>query len=245
MRPRSAEPQPPSRVRLVRPALYRSGDTGVLPPDVRDFLIGLTTLADDEGWLMWRPAELGAALYPYTQPKRRRRDLERRAAILVAADLLVLHDCGCAFLPTLKRDHAVKSGNPTTAVWAWHMSHPRAESVPVRTDPSESRSDSDSSSASASSSLKDSDSSSASSRVRAVLPPRLMEALDRRAPANDPGRPDDLDDELVARAEQYLDGKAIREELLLTYVSSLTPGGVSVTRGFLLRGALDLAQRAS
>lgn len=129
------EPSAPSRVRLVRPQLYRSEATGTLAPDVRDLLVGLTTLSDDEGWLLWRRVEVAAALYPYAPSSARLRDLERRAARLIEAELLVVHDCGCAFLPSLKRDHAVKGGRQTSAVWSWHSSHP--PSGPVRASPSE------------------------------------------------------------------------------------------------------------
>lgn len=140
MSPRSTEPPPPSRVRLIRPAFYRSARTGALPPDVRDLMIGLITTVDDEGWLLWRLTELAAALYPYEPPARRLRDIKRRADVLVEAGLVIVHDCGCAFMPTAVRDHGMKGGNHTTAIWAWHMSHTSAESVLVRTDPSESRS---------------------------------------------------------------------------------------------------------
>lgn len=127
---RDAAPPAPSRVRVVRPQFYRSELTGRLAPDVRDLLVALTTLADDEGWLVWRPGELGAAIYPYTPAARRVRDLERRAAILQAAELLVLHGCGCGWLPTLREHHGIKGGAKSSAVWGWHSRH----SVGIRTD---------------------------------------------------------------------------------------------------------------
>ena len=43
----------------------------------------------------------------------------------------------------------------------------------------------------------------------------------------------------MLQALAFLDGKAIREELLVAYVSSLKPTGGSGTRGHFLRSALD------
>jgi len=119
---------------MVRPQFYRSEATGSLPPDVRDCLIGITTITDDEGWLLWRPAEIAAVLYPFAPARRRLRDLERRAQRLIDAGLVEVHDCGCAFLPTLKEHHGIKGGNQTRGVWGWHERH---KSVQVRTDTDE------------------------------------------------------------------------------------------------------------
>lgn len=130
---RDAAPPAPSRVRLVRPGFYRSQTTGALAPDVRDLLLGLATMADDEGWLVWRPAEIAATIYPYAPIGRRVRDLERRSAVLVDAELLIHHDCGCSLMPTLKAHHATKGGVQSSAVWAWHVRH-RDESLQSTTD---------------------------------------------------------------------------------------------------------------
>src|SRR5262245_20227969 len=89
----SSAPPAPSRVRIIRPQFYRSALTGSLPPDVRDCLIGLTTVADDEGWLLWSPAEIATTIYPYAPARRRAADLERRAGKLQAAGLLVVEEC--------------------------------------------------------------------------------------------------------------------------------------------------------
>jgi hypothetical protein len=131
-------PPAPSRARVVRPSSWRSSLTGMLAPDVRDALLGLTTLADDEGWLMWSPDEITAWLYPYTTVGRRLADLKRRAAILETAGLLVIHGCGCAYLPTMKEQHGIKGGRPTAQIWNWHYGHvpPRA---PTDSHPREGR----------------------------------------------------------------------------------------------------------
>jgi hypothetical protein len=66
----STRPPTPYRTRVVRPTLYRSERTGSLAPDVRDLLIGLTTMADDEGWMTWAPREIAAMLYPFVSAGR-------------------------------------------------------------------------------------------------------------------------------------------------------------------------------
>jgi len=160
-RPEASPPPAPSRVRVVRPQLYRGHTTGSLAPDVRDALVGLTVSTDDEGFLLWNLDELAAAIYPFGSPKRRVADLERRAAKLVDAGLLVIHDCGCAEIPVLRSLFGVKGGAPTKAVWTWHWGH--SGGLRSATD--------DSVSVSASSSVSESISASASSRVRAGTQP--------------------------------------------------------------------------
>jgi hypothetical protein len=159
---RSAPPAP-SRVRLIRPGFYRSEATGALSPDVRDLLIGLTTMADDEGWILWQPAEIAAGLYAYAPATRRLRDIARRSTRLIEAGLLLVNDCGCALLPTLKEHHAVKGGVKSTGIWAWHQGH----SVALRSPKDTSVSDSGSVTASSSSSVKDSGASSSGAREAA------------------------------------------------------------------------------
>jgi hypothetical protein len=159
----TAAPPTPSRVRVVRPTFYRSGITGPLPPDVRDCLIGLTTITDDEGWLVWNPDEIATTIYAYQPARKRRIDLERRAERLVDAGLLVIHPCGCAELPTLKEHHGVKSGRQTTPIWGWH--HDQRHAV-GRGMPGNAEEPSSSSSSSSSSSDSFEGSSSSSSRAR-------------------------------------------------------------------------------
>lgn len=149
----AAMPAMPSRVRIVRPAFYRASATGSLTPDARDLLIGLTTIADDEGWLLWQPAEIAATLYVYQPTTRRLRDFERRAERLSKAELVVIHECGCAFLPTMLRDHAIKGGSKSSAIWSWHQSHLKATDVQTSPDKSVSYSVSDTESGSSSPSV--------------------------------------------------------------------------------------------
>jgi hypothetical protein len=200
--------------------------------------VGVTTVADDEGWLRWNLAEIGAALYPYTPPGRRDRGVEKRAARLVDAGLLVIHDCGCAFVPTLKRDHATKSGNQSSAVWAWHSRHRSSQPGPIRTDPSESVS----SSSSASSSSSDADADAGSSRARGALPPRVLQALSRGSHLR--AVDDFLDDKLTSRALEFLAGLQLREDLLIEYIRLAWRSG-RTGQNAVLMAALDEAERAS
>jgi hypothetical protein len=120
-------PPAPSRVRMIRPQFYRSALTGSLAPDVRDLLLGLTTLCDDEGYMLWEPAEIASYLYSYQSAGRRLRDLEHRAQILMAHGLIDVKPCGCAYLPTLKEHHGIKGGKPTSPIWTWHQRHPNVD----------------------------------------------------------------------------------------------------------------------
>lgn len=162
----SGAPPTPYRTRQVRPTFYRSELTGSLPPDVRDLLLGLTTMADDEGWMLWRPSELAATIYPYQSTGRRLRDLERRATLLVEAGLVVIKECGCAFLPTLQEHHGHRGGEKTKAIWAWHHASNDSHSVGLRSATDDSVSVSGSSSSS--SSVSDSGSGSSSSGARGI-----------------------------------------------------------------------------
>lgn len=175
MSPEASAPPAPSRVRVVRPQFYRSAVTGSLRPDVRDCLIGLMTVADDEGWLLWSLDELATTMYPYTPPRRRLRDLEARADVLVAAGLLVIETCGCAHLPTLKEHHGIKGGRQTTPIWGWHQPHAVDGRVRTGTAAHVPSSSSVSSSSSSSDSVKASSSSPAranGARTARYLAPR-------------------------------------------------------------------------
>jgi hypothetical protein len=126
----------------LRPETFTDDVTGTLAPATLLAYLGLATRADDAGFLVWRPAALTAAIMPYAHPTRRQRDLDRIAEELVAVGLLRILDCGCAELPRMVRDLAIKGGNKSSAVRDWHLAHvpadtsvqvqiPRAESVSV------------------------------------------------------------------------------------------------------------------
>jgi hypothetical protein len=131
-------PRTPARTRLLRPETFTDDVTGTLAPATLLTYLGLATRADDAGFLVWRPAALTAALMPYATPGRRQRDLERIAEELVAAGLLRILECGCAELPRMIRDLAIKGGSKTTSVRDWHLAHVLADSsVQVHTPTSE------------------------------------------------------------------------------------------------------------
>lgn len=116
-------PRLPERTRIVRPSLWTDEATGRLTPEARDLYLGLATRADDEGWLLWRPATLGAHLLSYLPIPRRGRVLERGQAALTAAGLLIVNACGCALLPYLKRDLRVSGGMHSDTILRHHLAH--------------------------------------------------------------------------------------------------------------------------
>jgi hypothetical protein len=123
----------------LRPETFTDDVTGTLAPATLLAYLGLATRADDAGFLVWRPAALTAAIMPYAHPTRRQRDLDRIAEELVAVGLLRILDCGCAELPRMVRDLAIKGGNKSSAVRDWHLAHvPADTSVQVQIPTAES-----------------------------------------------------------------------------------------------------------
>ena len=121
------------RIRAVRPDFWQDENLGHLSDAVRLFYIGLWCVADDAGWFEWRPAQLGAALYPYRSAHRRERDIEAWGEVLVSTGRVVRHPCGCALVPTLTR-HQKLGGNKMYGVRDKHRGHVQPpESDPVRT----------------------------------------------------------------------------------------------------------------
>jgi hypothetical protein len=110
------------RIRAVRPDFWQDDTIGHLPDAVRLLYIGLWCVADDAGWLEWRVAQLGATLYPYRPASNRERNIRLWGAQLAAADRIVLHPCGCAFIPTLSR-HQRLGGQPTYQYRDKHRRH--------------------------------------------------------------------------------------------------------------------------
>jgi hypothetical protein len=103
--------------------------------------LGLATLADDHGFLLWRPVAIGAALFPYQETTAREAHLQASASALIDVELLVIHGCGCAQLPRFDRDLAQKGGTRSFSVEEFHGIHVRTStdkfmSGRVRTNPS-------------------------------------------------------------------------------------------------------------
>lgn len=110
------------RIRQVRPEFWSDETMAGLPMAVRLFYIGLWNVADDAGWLPWRIPHIGAVLFPYEPARRRERQIEEWGNALVGAGRLVLHDCGCAQVPTLSRHQRVTGKQSFTAHEA-HRKH--------------------------------------------------------------------------------------------------------------------------
>jgi len=121
------------RIRAVRPDFWQDDTLGHLSDAVRLFYIGLWCVSDDAGWFEWKPAQLGAALYPYRSAASRERSIDAWGDVLVEAGRIVRHPCGCARVPTLPK-HQKIGGNPTYAIRQKHQLHTSTdESVEVRT----------------------------------------------------------------------------------------------------------------
>lgn len=95
------------RIRQIRPEFWSDPVVGSLPIPARLLYIGLWNVADDAGWLTWKPAELGALLYPYDAPAKRERAIEANGALLAGAGRLVVYDCGCGEVPTLPKHQRI------------------------------------------------------------------------------------------------------------------------------------------
>ena len=122
------------RIRQVKPAFWTDPETGRWPSDAQTLYIRLWAIADDVGWLEWDPDLIGALTYPYQAAARRVRHIERYAAILIETGRLVLHDCGCGFLPKLEAHQRV-AGKKTIHAFQRHLRHPVATNgYPVLTD---------------------------------------------------------------------------------------------------------------
>jgi hypothetical protein len=155
----------PNRVRLHRPDHWRDETTSRLRPDVRDAYFGLSTLADDAGFLLWRTATLAAARYPFEPTARRESDRVRRASARQAAGLLIVAGCGCAVIPRMRRDMSPRSGITTVAVGDFHVASKHPDALPTD-DYVALRSAKDGDSDSVSDSESDSTSGAGSSRTR-------------------------------------------------------------------------------
>lgn len=114
------------RIRVIRPDYWSDDTLGHLSDQVRLFYIGLWCVADDAGWLEWRPAQLGATLYPYKRVAERERSIVGFGLALVAAGRLVIHPCGCGFIPTFAK-HQRLGGNPSFQYRDKHRHHVAAD----------------------------------------------------------------------------------------------------------------------
>lgn len=110
------------RIRQVRPEFWTDETMAALPPAVRLFYIGLWNVADDAGWMEWRPSRIGAVLFPYETPRRREREIAAWSEALSGVGRLVIHPCDCAHIPTLTRHQRV-AGKQSFVAFDAHSKH--------------------------------------------------------------------------------------------------------------------------
>ena len=96
------------RIRQVKPAFWTDSTLARVSYPARLFYIGLWNIADDAGWLQWELSGIGALLYAYETPKRRERLLVDWSDELVRQGRLVIHECGCASVPTLPKHQRIQ-----------------------------------------------------------------------------------------------------------------------------------------
>jgi hypothetical protein len=123
------------RIRQVKPSFWGDAVLAAATEQTRLFYIGLWMLADDTGWLRWDPAEVGHELYGYEPRRGRERHVSTMFADLVERGRVELHDCGHAFIPTL-RDHQ-RFASPDKQVRTIEREHAacRAQSAETREPP--------------------------------------------------------------------------------------------------------------
>lgn len=110
------------RIRQVKPAFWTDKDMSVLSYPARLYYIGLWCVADDAGWLEWDLDELGALLFPYESPARRRKHLVKWTDELVALAKVVPQECGrCAVIPSLDSHQKHAGGNRSYQYRDAHM----------------------------------------------------------------------------------------------------------------------------
>lgn len=91
----------------MKPDFWSDETIAALTPACRLFYIGLWNIADDAGWLEWRPPRIGAVLFPYEGAAERVAYIESWALELVQAGRLELFECGCACVPSLPRHQRI------------------------------------------------------------------------------------------------------------------------------------------
>jgi len=95
------------RIRQVKPEFWSDSDMAALPYSVRLIYIGLWCVADDAGYIEWRPERIAHDLLGYESTKVRVRHLPEWADQLVESGHLQMFDCGCALIPTLSKHQRI------------------------------------------------------------------------------------------------------------------------------------------
>ena len=91
------------RIRQVKPEFWSDSDMASLAYPVRLIYIGLWCVADDAGYIDWRPERIAHDLLGYESTKVRERHLTEWASVLVETGHLQMFECGCALIPTLAK----------------------------------------------------------------------------------------------------------------------------------------------
>lgn len=110
------------RIRQIRPEFFTDPVTGRLPPAVQMTYVGLWLVADDDGWIDFDVAQIGAQLYPYKSVHARESLLLKGAAALAAVGRLAVMECGCARIPTLATHQRI-GGNKSYTARDKHQQH--------------------------------------------------------------------------------------------------------------------------
>lgn len=95
------------RIRQVKPEFFADSDIAALPYAVRLFYIGLWCVADDAGWIEWKPERIAHDLYGYEARATREKHVAAWSEALVESGHLAIHECGCAVIPTLPKHQRV------------------------------------------------------------------------------------------------------------------------------------------
>jgi hypothetical protein len=95
------------RIRQVKPEFWSDSDMAALPYAVRLVYIGLWCVADDAGYIDWRPDRIAHDLLGYESAKVRVRHLTDWSKQLVDTGHLQILGCGCALIPTLAKHQRV------------------------------------------------------------------------------------------------------------------------------------------
>ena len=95
------------RIRQIKPEFWSDSEMAALPYPVRLIYIGLWCVADDAGYIEWRPDRIAHDLLGYESTKTRERHLVEWAEELVRTGHLQILGCGCALIPTLQKHQRI------------------------------------------------------------------------------------------------------------------------------------------
>ena len=95
------------RIRQIKPEFWADSDLARLPYPVRLIYIGLWCVADDSGYIDWRPDRIAHDLLGYESATVRERHLVEWAKALEVTGHIQILTCGCALIPTLQKHQRV------------------------------------------------------------------------------------------------------------------------------------------